>query len=468
MPEVVQTIDRSAPRPNILLITVDDAAASDLRFMPQVRRLIGDQGVTVTNGVAPTPLCAPARASLVTGQYAHNHGVLGVNGSKGGFQALDDDDTLPVWLRAAGYDTYFVGKYLNNYGKRDKRYVPPGWSTWHGSLDPYTYNYKRTITNRNGRVVRDRTYSTDSFARQTDTLLTRAGNRSAPFYLWVNYVAPHNGGPHDADDPVRWRPRSKTALRTPSPAKRHRNMFRRLTLPSGPSSFRAPRDSFVRATQDSWSKRGRRELRESYQQRLEALQAVDEAVGRHVRVLRQSGKLDNTLIVFTSDNGYFLGQHNLQGKTWFYNEGVTVPMVLRGPGLPKGDLTSTAVSHVDLPVTFAAAAGVQPAASTDGVDVMPWLRSRSRVRRVVPIEAYPTNATSTRRLYSGVRIGDEWTYVVNPAGREELYDLIRDPYQVRNLVGDAAAADVLAQARVLTDQYRNCMGQDCPREAYVP
>ncbi|MFS3130600.1 sulfatase [Nocardioides sp. Bht2] len=467
---VVKAIDPNAPRPNILLITVDDAAAGDLRYMPHVRRLIGDQGVTVTNGIAPTPICAPARASLLTGQYTHNHGVLGVNGSRGGFRALKDKQTLPVWLQAAGYDTYFVGKYLNNYGRSpaEKRYVPPGWSDWHGSLDPATYNYSKTVTNRNGRVVVDKTYSTDSFAAQTDSMLRKAGRKSSPFYLWVNYVAPHHGGPSDADDPTRWKPKSKSALRTASPAARHRNLFRRLQLPKGPSLFRKPTDSFVGATRHSWTKRERREVREAYQQRLEALQAVDEAVAGHVRVLRRSGDLKDTLIVFTSDNGYFLGQHNLHGKLWFFNEGVTVPMVIRGPGLPKGDVTNTAVSHVDLPVTFAAAAGVQPTASTDGADVMPWLKRKQRVVRVVPIEAYPVSASGSRQLYAGVRIGDEWTYAVNSHGAEELYDLIRDPYQVRNVARDPAAAAVLSQARVLTDQYRNCMGQDCPREAYLP
>ncbi|CAM3222465.1 sulfatase [Nocardioides dubius] len=476
-PTLAATAPTSAPqslaaagptRPNILLITVDDAAASDLRWMPQVRRLIGRHGVQATNALAPTPLCVPARATLLTGQYAHNHGALGIRGRHGGVTSLDDRDTLPVWLRRAGYDTYFVGKYLNGYGRATpKRYVPPGWTGWRGSVDPFTYNYARTVTNRDGRIVRDARYSTDSFARLANQAIRREGRDADPFYLWVNYVAPHKGGPREPDDP---RHRIKGhQIATPAVAPRHRDRFDHVRLPKVPSLFKTPGRSFVNATKRPWAKRARVALRESYQQRIESLRAVDEAVGSHVRALRRSGQLEETLIAFTSDNGFLVGQHNLNGKLWFYQEAVQVPLVIRGPGVAKGLTVDGVVSHADLPVTFAAAAGATPTRQVDGLDLRPLLAGGREIggqsvdERVVPIAAYPITARSTKRLYSGVRVGNRWSYAVSPSGVEEIYDLRRDRYQLDNLARSTAHAPQRAWLRALARQYRACAGTACQR-----
>ncbi|MFS3130601.1 sulfatase [Nocardioides sp. Bht2] len=448
-------------RPNILLVTVDDAAASDLRWMPKVRRLIGDQGVRVTNALAPTPLCVPARATLLSGQYAHNHGALGIRGRHGSVRSFDDRRTLPTWLRRAGYDTYFVGKYLNGYGRNSKRYVPPGWTGWQGSIDPFTYNYARTVTNRNGTIVRDERYSTDSFARMANRVLRREAKDADPFYLWVNYVAPHKGGPRERDDPRR-RFAGHT-IDTPAVAERHRNSFRHLALPDVPSLFRTPGRSIVNASQRPWAKRARAALRESYQQRIESLQAVDEAVGSHLRVLRRTGQLRNTIVAFTSDNGFLVGQHNLNGKLWFYQESVQVPLVIRGPGIPRGRTVDDVVTHADLPVTFAALAQARPNRRVDGTDVWPVLSGQvvSSPQRVVPIAAYPITARTTRRLYSGVRVGNDWSYAVAPSGVEEIYDLRRDRYQLTNLARDPRFAERRAWLRGLARQYRDCAGEQC-------
>lgn len=447
-------------KPNILLITVDDAAASDLRWMPRVRKQIGAQGVTASHALAPTPLCVPARATLLTGQYAHNHGALGIRGSHGGVASFDDRRTLPTWLRQAGYQTYFVGKYLNGYGRAtSKRYVPPGWSGWRGSVDPFTYNYARTVTNRNGRIVHDNRYSTDSFARLANQALHKEGKSRHPFYLWVNYVAPHKGGPREPDDP---RHRFKRhSIETPAVAKRHRNTFRHLALPDVPSLFRAPGRSIVNATKRPWAKGARSALRESYQQRIESLQAVDEAVASHLRVLRRTGQLRNTIVAFTSDNGFLVGQHNLNGKLWFYQESVQVPLVIRGPGIPRGSTVDGVVTHADLPVTFAAAAGARPTRVVDGVDIRPVLAGEQAPERVVPIVAYPITARTTRRLYSGVRVGNAWSYAVSPAGVEEIYDLRGDPYQLRNLASDPRYTRQGQWLRSLARRYADCAGSEC-------
>ena len=157
----------------------------------------------------------------------------------------------------------------------------------------------------------------------------------------------------------------------------------------------------------------RQEMREARQQRIEALQAVDRAVARTVRTLRSTGQLDNTYIVFTSDNGYVLGEHNLDGKLWYFREIAGIPMYIRGPGIAKGARSDTPVTNADWAPTFAALADAKPTRKVDGTNVLPWLDTRAS-RRVVPIEGYPVQGGTTP-LYTGVVVGP-WTYVENKRG----------------------------------------------------
>lgn len=453
-------------QPNILMVTTDDMSMDDLAYMPRVRKQLVRQGTTLTNGLAPTPLCVPARASLLTGQYTHNHRALGVKGTYGGLRSFQDNRTLPTWLQDAGYDTLFVGKYLNGYGKNGtRRYVPPGWTSWHGSVDPHTYIFKRTVLNNNGTVTRKKQYNTDGFGAKVDQLLSKPRRTTKPWYMWVNYVAPHFGGPREPDDPLKSKKRTRRTPATTSPAPRHRNMFKNKSLPNKPNIFHRDETKHVSKTQWKRSARNRREIREVHQQRLEALQAVDQAVGKHLRVLRRTGQLANTVVVFSSDNGFAVGEHNMLGKFWFYEDSLKVPIVVRGPGVPAGVRNATPVTTVDLPVTFASLAGATPTRAVDGADVMPAIRSRREVERVIPIEGYAPTARTERRIYSGIRYGNEFTYARLGAGgaKEELYDLVKDPYQLRNVARVGKYAETLALMRSLDERYRNCAGASCPQ-----
>ncbi|CUR60962.1 putative Arylsulfatase [metagenome] len=460
-PQDVQT----PRRPNLLMVTVDDAAFGDMRFMPHLQRLMVDQGVTLTNGIAPTPICVPARASLISGQYAHNHGALTIDGAGGGFKAFEDSRTLPVWLRRSGYDTMFVGKYLNGYGKNgSNRYVPPGWTDWRATVDPTTYNFVRPTINNNGTNVSHREYSTKLFSDLTHNLLSAPRRTKHPWYLWVNYVAPHVGGPAAADDPLNTHPGDRRPIKTTTPAKRDENTFRKLRLPRKPDMFENADDkAIIRATHRTWSPSRRQQLREARQQRVEALQAVDRALARTVTTLRRTHQLDNTYIVLTSDNGYVLGEHNLQGKLWYFREIENIPMYVRGPGLPRGVKSSTPVTNADWAPTFAALAGATPTRPMDGLDVIPWLRTGATTR-VVPIEAYPVDG-GRERIYSGVIVGP-WTYVINRGGREELYYRKVDPWQINNLRRDARFRSQLKELRQLNVQYADCAASTCPGEFY--
>lgn len=468
-PRAAPTADLApGERPNILLVTVDDMRSDDLPYLTAVNRLLVDRGTTMTNAVATTPLCVPSRASLLSGQYAHNHRARTVNRVSeppGGWSAFGDRNTLPVWLGRVGYDRMFVGKYLNRYGQHSSdRYVPPGWTRWLGSLDPATYRYQRVRLNIDGRVRSFDRYNTYVFADQTDRLLSQDRRTRRPWYLWVNYVAPHNGGPRDPDDPRATHPGNDKDLGTPSPAPVDRDSFAAFPIPDKPSLFEDTSDKALPAAHATWDPVDRALLTELWQQRVESLQAVDRAVAGHLRVLERTGQLDRTLVVFMSDNGYLVGEHNTEGKLWHYRESLEVPVVVRGPGVPEGAEADTLITTTDLPVAFAALAGAVPGREVDGADVSGYWEEPSAAQRVVPIELFLRQRSGAiKAFYRGVRVGDRYTYVRLRTGQQELFDLHADPYELTNVAGDPAYAEVVAQLRQLTAEWRDCHGATCPQ-----
>ena len=192
----------------------DDQTVESMRVMPNVKTLIADQGVTFDNSFVSYSLCCPSRSTFLTGQYAHNHGVWGNTAPNGGYYKLDSTNTLPVWLQRAGYQTIHLGKYLNQYGTRNPREIPPGWGQWYGTPDPSTYRYLNYQINENGNLVQfgnaAADYKTDVESRLAVDLISRQAADPRPFFMWVAFLAPHSGNPRDADDP--------SGIATPSPA----------------------------------------------------------------------------------------------------------------------------------------------------------------------------------------------------------------------------------------------------------
>lgn len=392
-------------KPNVLLITTDDMMIGDLAFMPHTRRLLARQGVNLTEGIAPTPICVPARASLLTGQYTHNHGAHTIEGPQGGFASFNDRNTLPVWLRAGGYRTVFAGKYLNSYGVKNPRYIPPGWDHWYGSVDMTTYAFYGTRYNENGTVVKHSAHNSDVLADYTTNEIERSARGKRPWFMWVNYVAPHHGGGKESDDP--------DSFGTTRPADRHRNRFRNQTLPKGPEMFIRGQGPYGKGR---LSPALRRDIRELYQQRLESLLSVDEAVRDSVRALRRTRQLDDTYIIFTSDNGFLTGHHNSVGKLVPFNQSLRIPIVARGPGIPRGRISRTPTTNPDLAVTIAAIAGVKPGRKVDGVPMLRYWKTRRTFQRPIPLVAYPV-ADGRRPMYTGLREGRGPTYGPSGAAR---------------------------------------------------
>ncbi|WP_134739761.1 sulfatase [Nocardioides sp. 503] len=445
-------------KPNILMFTVDDMTVGDLPYMPNLNRLVVRKGTRLTQGTAPTPICVPARASLLTGQYAHNHGALTINGAGGGFKSFKDGNTLPVWLHRAGYETYFSGKYLNGYGVNNPRYIPPGWTGWRGSVDMSTYGFYNTRYNINGKVVTRSAHNSDVLnGFTTDVIGSRTKSRK-PWFMWTNFVAPHHGGAHESDDP------SLSLLKTTMPAARDRNTFRNLNLPRDPEMWVGGGSPWA---PKSASKAFKAAVREANQQRIESLQSVDDAVGAAIRKLRRTGELKNTYVIFTSDNGFLVGHHNRDGKLVPFDRSLRVPMVIRGPGIPQGRTVATPTTNPDIAVTIAGIAGARPGRRVDGVDMLDYWRSTTTYDRPVPIEAYPVQG-GRKRIYSGVRYG-RWTYVRLPGGKEVLFDRRQDPGETHNVAGRRRNAATLKQLRRLERTYRDCAGATCPREStFVP
>jgi arylsulfatase A-like enzyme len=449
----------AAAAPNVVLIETDDQTLESLRVMERTRALIGEQGATFENAFVSLSLCCPSRASLLTGRYAHNHGVLDIKPPWGGFERLDGRETLAVWLQRAGYATVLLGKYLNRYGRRDATEVPAGWTEWHGLVDPSTYSYYRYVINDDGVLRR---YGASAAEHQSDVITQRAeeivARRAAapePFFLWVGYLAPHNGLPREPGDPA-GRP-------SPVPAPRHAGAFAGEPLPRTPAFDEAD----VRDKPAAIRRRPRLSagdvaaIEYHYRQELESLLAVDEGVARIVGALERTGELEDTLLVFTSDNGYLHGEHRAPGgKVLPYEPSIRVPLLMRGPGVPRGLRLPQLVANVDLAPTLLEAAGAAGAWDADGLSLWSFLRDPGlEAGRDLLIEG-PARRRNGLPRFAGLRTPGH-LLVERDTGDRELYDLARDPHQLRNLAGSPGAAGLEAALARRLERLRWCAGAAC-------
>ena len=449
------TVQQAQTRPNVLVLMTDDQTVESLRVMSNVNTLLASRGTTFTNSFASFPLCCPSRATFVTGQYGHNHTIMGNAAPAGGYDKLapTHSNSLPAWLRQAGYHTVHVGKYLNGYGRARPTEVPAGWAEWYGSTDPSTYRFYNYRLNENGRLVTygagAANYQTDVYGRKAVELIRRHAPSTQPFFLSVAFLAPHSGGPRDTDDPAN--------QATPSPAPRHRNRYASEPLPAPPSFNEAdvsdkPAGIRNRAVIGPARVNG---IRENYQQRLESLLAVDEAIRDIVGALQASGELDRTLILFTADNGFFHGEHRVPaGKVLAYEPSVRVPLILRGPGVPAGARRSNLVANVDLAATILDATNASPGRRLDGRSLLPFARDGLlRSGRDILLETPSYSAIRTPRF----------VFVQHGSGEQELYDLARDPHQLQSLHADARFTALKTDLAARLGRLRACAGDACRR-----
>jgi arylsulfatase A-like enzyme len=432
--------------------------------MGNVRRLLAAEGTTFDRSFVNFSLCCPSRATFFTGQYAHNHGVRGNDAPLGGYRKLDKSNWLPLWLQRAGYRTIHLGKFLNHYGTANSAEVPPGWSEWYGSVDPSTYNYYGYTLNQNGLLVNygaDRDpafYQTDFYGRLASNLIARNAGGGSPFFLSVGFLAPHSGKPKTRDDP--------NNFPTPDPAPRHRNRFARVALPR-PRSFN---ELDVRDKPRIIRRRGRLSpatiaaIRENYQQELESLLAVDDAVARIVDALKRSGELDNTLVIFTTDNAFFHGEHRIRdGKILVYEPSIHLPLIMRGPHVPRGAHRRQLVTNADLAPTILDAANAKPGRVEDGRSLLPLLRDRGREwGRELLVEG----GDGTGSAFDAVR-NYRFLYAEYLNGDRELYDLRRDPDELRSRHAAPSYARIRAGLARRLAVLRTCRGRGCRAKPHL-
>jgi N-acetylglucosamine-6-sulfatase len=450
-------LQQAQTRPNVLVLMTDDQTVESMRVMANVNSLIAARGTTFTNSFASFPLCCPSRATYITGQYGHNHTIMGNTAPAGGYDKLapTHSNTLPAWLRQAGYQTVHVGKYLNGYGRARPMEVPAGWSEWYGSTDPSTYRFYNYTLNENGRLVTYGTgaanYQTDVYARKAVDVIRRHAPSAQPLFLSVAFLAPHSGGPRDADDPAN--------QATPSPAPRHRNRFASEALPTPPSFNEADVSDKPTAIRNLTPIPPARinGITENYRQRLESLLSVDEAIRDILAALQAAGELDRTLVVFTADNGFFHGEHRIRdGKVRVYEPSIRVPLILRGPGVPAGVRRPNLVVNADLAATILDAANARAARRQDGRSLLPFARDGLlRSGRDILLETTGYSAIRTPR----------YVFVQHGTGEQELYDLVRDPHQLTSLHADPASARLKNDLAARLARLRTCAGDACRRGA---
>jgi N-acetylglucosamine-6-sulfatase len=500
-------------RPNILVVMTDDQAAADVAQMPNVRKLIANQGTTFANAVDSFPLCCPSRATFITGQYAHNHGVFGNFYPYGWYGMKNRSNILPAWLHKAGYQTALIGKWLNGYGALNAHgEIPSGFDTWRGLLDVSAYDYFNFVMNRNGKLktwgdavfaralvafanievtpnpaglqgVMDKLkeefgpapytywgthkpsdYSPDVTGKIAEQLVSSGAKSKKPFFVWWAPAAPHR---EDVATTLMGRPG-----RDPRPAPRYAQKSSRFKLPR-PKSFNeadfSDKPANMRQHAPLLTDKQIAQLQLDYEGRIGSLLAVDDHVKRLMSILKRTHQDKNTLVVFVSDNGWLQGQHRIPGDKFLpYEESLRVPLILRGPGVPRGKTVHGQVSNIDFAATLLDAARAKPGRTQDGVSLLPTVRNpKLHPNKIIEIEApaplfeqnVPVNAWD--RPYKGVRT-ERYTYVrYKEAGDEELYDRKVDPGELLNRASFPAYAKVKAHLAAKLAKLNKCRGKSC-------
>jgi arylsulfatase A-like enzyme len=516
-------------RPSFVVIQTDDQTLDELyasfgqpklQAMPNTLNMIAKRGETFNNYYVSYPLCCPSRVSLLTGRYAHNNGVKGNIQPNGGYFGFSfraaNTHNLAVWLQNAGYRTIHVGKFLNGYG--DEPYdngttVPPGWTAWHTVLkadtDHYYYGYS---LNNNGVIegpygdsgnwetreygVRDDLgcpfaplnglpcfYETDMLTNIADQEL-RGTSPEQPFYLQLDYTAPHGDFRHPAG---------------PEPAPRHYDWFKGAPLPHNrgqgfDEGNVSDKPRFIREA-PYLSLADIHTYRVYYDKALESLRSIDDGVKLVMDTLGSLHRLRNTYIIFTSDNGFFYGEHRLiGGKFLAYEPSTHLPFLIRGPHIRPGSESNEIVGNIDIAPTVLELAGVEADKSIDGRSMTPFLQDPElKTLRPYLFESFvetsdvdeqgaiaePGDQSSPARKrsgatasilappkdYEGIRLGP-YKYIAWPDGEKELYDLEKDPYELNNLVHIPNYFPVRNFLhRELTERLEDCVGRTCREEA---
>lgn len=456
-----------AQQPNIVVILTDDQADSEtLATMPILNQEMAQKGIVFTNSFVDFPLCCPSRSSWLTGLSAHNHHVLNntsdLDGGYAKFYAQGwEDHSIGIWLQNAGYKTALIGKYLNQYPKNTPvpvTHIPPGWDEWRAFLGGALY-YKYKL-NENGVITihgsTPADYSTYALTKKAVQFIRNQAKSTKPFFLLLTPNAPHTG------------PDRVNGYPMPTPAPRDLGKFSAWPLPAWLSFNEADvsdKPGFVqRVPLMNQASIDSRTI--EYRSMRETMLAVDDMVGRVILTLETSGKLNNTIVIYTSDNGILYGQHRLRGKQVLYEQSMRVPLLMRGPHIPTGEIRDQMVNNLDVVATIVAAARAVPDHTVDGRNLFPLIKDATMPWRTAMLGQgwdfdastgiyYPMIAIRTAQYVYGEHQSDKW------GSEYELYDLQADPDQMANSAGDPAYQTVRNQLASILVKLKSCFGAHC-------
>jgi N-acetylglucosamine-6-sulfatase len=478
-PPVAERPKADPHAPNVVVLMVDDQSLASFkpRYMPRTFAGVVRPGTRLATGIAAPPLCCPARAGFLTGQYPHNHGVF--SNSKGYLQLSEPEQVLPAWLQRAGYVTGFVGKPLNGYNRLGSTNAAPGFDHWYANFGGRAayYDYDLSV---DGEVrhygTRPADYMTDVLSGLGLDFVTEASKGKRPFFLWLAQYAPHRHAP--PEEVAERIPSCANSVPTPKSEAEYRR-FADEPLPKGPAYDEADvsdKQGEI-ANLPRLDARAERFVEERWRCTLAALRTLDRTVGGLVDHLRELGELDDTVIVYLSDNGYFFGEHRLAtGKGWFYPEASEVPFAIRvPPRLLKGAAaparSRALAANIDLAPTILDFANAEPCIAAgecrepDGRSLRGLLTGEGKpfVRRAALLEL-----ESGCEAFEAIRT-ERWLFSVpvdeHPERCElapELYDLRRDPAQLDNLAREPRHGELRSRLAHRLNRLTGCAGTTGP------
>ncbi len=521
----------TAQPPSFVVIQTDDQTLDELyatfsqpkiQAMPNTLNLIAKRGMTFNNYYVSYPLCCPSRVSLLTGRYAHNHNDRGNVPPNGGYTGFSFrgayTHNIATWLQGAGYRTIHVGKFLNGYGDEpfdNGTTVPPGWNAWHTVLNADTHHYYYGYTLNNNGVIEgpygdSGTWEPREYGVRDDIgcpyaplnglpcfyqsdMLTnlaigelKGTSPEQPFYLQLDYTAPHGDFRHPAG---------------PEPAPREYDWFNGAPLPHRRAEGFdegnvGDKPRFIREA-PYLSLADIHTYRIYYDKALESLRSIDDGVKGIMDTLGSLHRLRNTYVIFTSDNGFFFGEHRLiGGKFLAYEPSTHLPFLIRGPHIRPGTESNELVGNIDVAPTVLELAGVEADKSMDGRSMTPFLHDPELLTlRPYLFESFvetsdvvdagaiaePGDQSSSARArpgatasilappkdYEGIRLGP-YKYIAWPDGEKELYNIEKDPYELNNIVRIPNYFPVRNFLHhELLERLEDCVGKTCGEEAVV-
>ena len=451
---------RTGAKPNIVFVLTDDLSWNLVSHMPHVQAL-QKAGTTMSDYYVVDSLCCPSRSAIFTGEYPHDDGVFTNSGSDGGYTAFNkngnEQKASALALQKAGYTTGFMGKYLNGYAPTDQ--VPPGWNQWDVTGNGYPeFGYTLNENGTTQKFGHDApSYLTDVLSNKAGSFIDSSAEAHRPFMLEVATFAPH-------------------APYTPAP--RYANAAAAVAYPKTPAYDTLPTapPAWLKDRQPLTDKQQSR-ITAAYDKRIEADLATDDLIGHLEEELKAKGVADNTYFVFSSDNGYHMGEYRLlPGKQTAFDTDIHVPLIVSGPGVPAGRTLSDLASNIDLAPTFEALAGASVGSNVDGVSLSDlWHGQRPTTwQQAVLIEHHgpddtkgdpdrQTAAEADPPSYEAVRTSAA-LYVRYADGDQEYYDTAHDPDELDNI---AAQGVPPALPKMLT-ALQNCHNSTACQAAAQP